>query len=271
MLNDQAGRHIDYLRISVTDRCNFRCVYCMPPGGIALKQHDEILSFERIAEVARAAAGLGISKIRLTGGEPLVRRGLPDLVALLAPIEGIGEVSMTTNGSLLFPETARALKRAGLARVNVSLDTLDAERFREITRGGEIVEAVAGIVAAREAGLDPVKVNMVVFDGTTPEEIDRMRGFCGANGLVLQTIRRFRLDGRPDESRCPHVCDRPLPCERCNKIRLTADGFLKPCLFDDHEIPVDFEDVEGSLRRAVREKPRRGTGCVSRSMNEIGG
>lgn len=271
MLMDPAGRRITYLRISVTDRCNFRCVYCMPPEGVVLKRHGDILSFERIVEVARVAASLGIDTFRLTGGEPLVRRGLPDLVAMLSAIDEAREVTMTTNGSLLTPETARALQAAGLSRVNISLDTLDADRFREITRGGDVAAVIAGIEAARKAGLGPIKINMVVFEDTAAGEIGELRRFCRERGLALQTIRHFRLEGRPDESRCPHVCDRPLPCEECNRIRLTADGRLKPCLLDDREIPVDFDDIAGSIRRAVEAKPRSGEGCGNRTMNEIGG
>src|SRR3989304_6120553 len=163
-ISDSFQRPINYLRISVTDRCNLRCVYCMPEEGVSLMAHRDILTYEEIYTVAKVAAGLGITKIRLTGGEPLVRLGLPDLVKMLAGIETIDDISMTTNGVLL-AQHAAALKKAGLRRVNVSLDTLKPERFNRITRCGTLEYTLAGIEAARSARLDPVKMNMVVMAG----------------------------------------------------------------------------------------------------------
>jgi len=169
-MQDTYRREISYLRISVTDRCNMRCVYCMPAGGVESVPHEEILSFEEIATVLKAAASLGVKKVRLTGGEPLVRRGLPDLVQVLASVPGIDDVAITTNGILLPPSIAR-LKEAGLRRVNVSLDTLRADRYREITRGGDLSKAWAGIHASLEAGLHPVKLNTVVLRGFNDDEV----------------------------------------------------------------------------------------------------
>ena len=159
-MKDSHGRTIDYLRISLTDRCNFRCVYCMPEDGVCQMGHDEILRIEEIERLVRVAAGIGIKSVRLTGGEPLVRKGVVGLVETLTGIPGIENVSMTTNGVLL-PRMIDDLKAAGLSRVNISLDTLDADQFRAITRVGNLDDTLAGIDAALEAGLNPVKVNAV--------------------------------------------------------------------------------------------------------------
>jgi cyclic pyranopterin phosphate synthase len=167
---DTYQRTINYLRISVTDRCNLRCVYCMPEGGISLMSHYDLLSYEEIITLVKAAAELGIDKVRLTGGEPLVRAGLSDLIKMIAEIETIKDISMTTNGMLL-AKYAAELKEAGLDRVNVSLDTLKPERFRQITRCGKLEDTLNGIEAALEAGLTPVKINMVVMAGVNDDEI----------------------------------------------------------------------------------------------------
>ena len=194
---DRFERPITYLRISVTDKCNLRCRYCMPPEGVPLRRHDELLTLEALAEAARAAVGLGVTKIRLTGGEPLVRRGIVELVRMIAAIEGLEHLGMTTNGTLLAPR-ARELRDAGLDSVNVSLDTLGPERYAEITRGGSIEEALAGIRAAGAAGL-PVKINMVVLGDTSQEEIGAMREYCASIGARLQLINHFELT-RPKDS-----------------------------------------------------------------------
>src|SRR5512133_726961 len=161
MATDAHGRRIDYLRISVTDRCNLRCVYCMPPDGVPWKAPDDILTFEEIERFAAVAAGEGISKIRLTGGEPLVRLGIVDHVRRLREMTGIEAIALTTNATLL-PRYATELAEAGLRRVNISLDTLDADVYAQITRGGKLDDALAGLEAAFEAGMDPVKLNVVV-------------------------------------------------------------------------------------------------------------
>ena len=156
-ITDRFGRVINYLRISVTDRCNYRCIYCMPEGGILLESHDNILKFEEIVEVVKVAVQNGISRIRLTGGEPLVRRDLPWLVQALASLQNIEEVSLTTNGSLL-SRYAQTLANAGLKRVNISLDTLDPQKFKTITRIGTFADAWDGIIAAESANLTPIKI-----------------------------------------------------------------------------------------------------------------
>jgi len=242
----------------------------MPAEGVALKRYDEILRYEEIEEIVRAAAELGINKIRLTGGEPLVKKNITFLVERIAAIGGITEVSMTTNGSLLTPSLAQALKRAGMARVNISLDTLDEKRFAAITRGGRIADVFQGIFAAREAGLDPIKINMVIFADTTGEEIEALRDFCGKHGLVLQTIKHFSLYDRKDPAGALSA-DRPPRCKDCNRLRITADGFIKPCLFSSDEVRIDLANIKKSLRQAALLKPESGHSCKNRTMCQIGG
>lgn len=266
---DRFERKIDYLRISVTDRCNHRCIYCMPQEGIVQKAPDQILSYEQIEQVAAVACSMGISKIRLTGGEPLVRRDIEHLVGRLAAIKGIAEVCMTTNGTLL-AGLADRLKKNGLRRVNISLDALDADRYRRITRGGVLRQALTGIDAALEAGFTPVKINMVILESTTEADVRQMQLFCRRRGLILQKIMQFSLYDRDDVS-SRFRTDRPPDCRGCNRLRLTADGFLKPCLFSEQEIAVDFDDIAGSLRQAVAAKPLSGRACRNRTMCQIGG
>jgi cyclic pyranopterin phosphate synthase len=170
MLVDHFGRQITYLRVSVTDRCNLRCVYCMPPEGVSWMPHEKILSFEEIARVVREAASLGVRKVRLTGGEPLIRRDLPDLVRLIAGTPGIEDISLTTN-ALLLERMAARLKEAGLHRINVSLDTLKADRFERITRGGSLDTVWRGLLAAERCGLMPIKINVVALRGVNEDEL----------------------------------------------------------------------------------------------------
>jgi cyclic pyranopterin phosphate synthase len=241
----------------------------MPHMPFVAKSHGDILSYEQMAAVAEVAAGLGITKVRLTGGEPLVRRDVEQLVGSLSAIEGIEEVCMTTNGTQL-GQMAPVLKKKGLSRVNISIDSLDAERYRKITGGGELGEALAGVDAAIAAGLVPIKINMVVLDDTAQDDIARMEEFCLKKGLKLQRIMQFSLYDRAQLSRRVFT-ERPPKCVDCNRLRLTADGFLKPCLFSDHEIRVDFGDIAGSIREAVAAKPENGSSCRGRFMNQIGG
>ncbi|MHB1127473.1 MAG: GTP 3',8-cyclase MoaA [Bacillota bacterium] len=186
-MKDSFNREINYLRISVTDRCNLRCQYCMPAEGIPLKKHDEILRLEEIALIARNAVKLGINRFRVTGGEPLVRLNVVKLVSYLADIPGVGDLSITTNGTLL-KLYARDLKTAGLQRVNVSLDTLDGEKFRRITRGGRIESVLEGLEAAVAAGLNPVKVNVVVMEGVNNTEIIDFARLARDRGLHVRFI-----------------------------------------------------------------------------------
>jgi len=269
LLLDRFNRRINYLRISVTDRCNHRCVYCMPEAPFVYKNHSEILSYEQIERLAKVAAKMGITKVRLTGGEPLVRKNVEQLVAKLAAIDGIDEVCMTTNGSLL-ADMAAKLKRSGLGRVNISIDSLDRDRYQKITRGGDLCQALAGVDAAIKAKLTPIKINMVILNDTTEEDVEKMKTFCEQRGVQLQKIMQFSLYDRADLSR-RFGTERPPKCSQCNRLRLTADGFLKPCLFSDNEIKVDFDDIGGSILEAAAKKPENGSSCRNRLMNEIGG
>jgi cyclic pyranopterin phosphate synthase len=263
---DLFGREITSLRISVTADCNLRCGYCAPVGGEPARPRRAALSNEQIGGAAAAAVSLGVRKIRLTGGEPLVRRDIVDLVALLSRIDGLSHLAMTTNGTLL-ARHVRQLKEAGLRSVNVSLDTLEPDRYREITRGGRIDDALDGITAALSQGL-PVKINMVVLPATTQEDIERMREFCGALGARVQLINLFDLS----REKCDTAgFDRPPLCAQCNRIRLTADGRLKPCLHSNTEVALDFARLEECMREAILAKPRHGGVCTNRSMVEIGG
>jgi cyclic pyranopterin phosphate synthase len=241
----------------------------MPGAAFVYKGHDSILSYEQIESLAKTAAKMGITKVRLTGGEPLVRKDIEQLVTKLAAIEGIDEVCMTTNGVLL-ADMAAKLKRSGLGRVNISIDSLDAERYRKITCGGDLRQAIVGVDAAIKAKLTPVKINMVILNDTTEKEIEAMKTFCEQRGLELQKIMQFSLYDRTDLSRRFHT-QRPPKCSGCNRLRLTADGFLKPCLFSDGEIKVNFNNIGESILEAVAKKPENGSSCRNRFMNQIGG
>lgn len=263
---DKFNRQISYLRISVTDKCNLRCTYCMPEEGVSEKLHEDMLSFEQIVEVVAVGVSLGLSKIRLTGGEPLVRRGIVDLVRMVKNVNGVEQVLMTTNGTKL-TEFAPKLANAGLDGVNVSLDTLDPDRFRKITRRGNIAEVLAGIDAAMANNL-PVKINMVVSDKTTNEENEAMQDFCRRKHLTLSRIRYFSIEMPKTDNQW---FDRPPRCDDCNRLRLLADGTLKPCLHSDCEIKLDLNDIKSSLISAIQSKPARGAACTNRNMIEIGG
>lgn len=266
---DQYNRQITYMRISVTDRCNLRCIYCMPAGGITLKSHTDILSYEGITEIIKSAACLGITKIRITGGEPLVRKDIECLVREIHQVNGITEITMTTNGVLL-EKKAKALKHAGLHRINISLDTIRPELYKKITRGGDINTVLRGIDAAKEAGFEKIKINTVVIKGVNDSFTHEMREFCSNHGLHLQRINHYILNGYRKDTRAIHL-ERPLPCSSCNRIRLTADGRLKPCLLSDIEIPVDPDNIESNLIKAITQKPEHGNACTTRGIWQIGG
>jgi cyclic pyranopterin phosphate synthase len=241
----------------------------MPENGIPLKAHRDILSYEQIVSIALEAVKMGFSKLRLTGGEPLVRKDLVLLVDRLSKIKGIREITLTTNGILL-PWTAPELKKAGLNRLNISLDTLNPETYRSLTRIGHLDDALRGIDAAINAGFQNTKINMVLIPGINTQEVDDLKIFCLKKGLKLQRINQYSLS-RLDRINRQHTSERPLDCSLCNRIRLTADGFLKPCLFSDIEIPVRMDHIAESLERAVLEKPECGSFCVSRGNWQIGG
>ena len=287
-LSDSFQRPINYLRISVTDRCNLRCIYCMPSDGVSLMSHTDILSYEEIYAVVLAAAELGIDKVRLTGGEPLVRSGLPELIQMLASIDTIDDIALTTNG-LLLGRYAAELKQAGLRRVNVSLDTLKQDRFEFITRrSGNLSDVLAGIEAARTAGLNPVKINVVVMAGINDDELldfaakTIYEGWhvrfielmlpVGVSTTAAQLVSvgdiRKRLKPLGELGPClPSVGNGPARyfrfphaegtigfitpvsehfCFHCNRLRLTSDGKLRPCLLSEDEI-----DLRGPLRSGV--------------------
>jgi cyclic pyranopterin phosphate synthase len=266
---DRFDRKIDYLRISVTDRCNLRCTYCMPEEGVPPRSHFDILSYEKMVAVAREAIGLGIKKIRLTGGEPLVRKEVLSLVKQLRQLQGLAELTLTTNGALL--ETmALPLKEAGIDRLNISLDTLIPSKYRELTRCGDIERVLQGVDAVIRARFRDTKINMVVIPGFNTDEVENMRAFCREKGFTLQRINHYSLSDIRSIDR-DYAAERPLKCSRCNRIRLTADGKLKPCLFSDLEIPLDFNNLKASLIEAIRSKPEAGTCNSSRPNWQIGG
>ena len=264
---DRFNRRINYLRISVTDRCNFRCVYCMPVEGVPLKSHAEILTFSEIADVVRVGAGMGLKKIRLTGGEPLVRKDLPELVKMIAAVAEIEEIALTTNGVFL-SQLAKPLKDAGLDRVNISLDTLDAEKFRKITRGGNLDDVLKGIDAATNTGLLPVKINFVRIPGENEADEKAVREFCAGKNLQLRFIRQMNLKtGEFD------AVDGGYGgiCEICNRLRLTADGYIVPCLHSGLRFNVREHGIEEAFRKAVEFKPEKGTGTETHEFSNIGG
>ena len=313
---DGEGRRIEYLRLSVTDRCNCRCAYCMPAGGVPMLGHADILSFEELAAVARAAAELGVRKVRLTGGEPLARRGVVDLVRMVAAVPGVDEVAMTTNATLLAP-VAGALREAGLSRLNVSLDTLRPDRYAKITRCGRLEDALAGFAAAREAGFSRTKVNCVLMGGVNDDEVADLAGlarneavdvrfielmpigpaagwprasFVAADAVLdaLPGLELLGRDGVAELYRMPGWAGRvglirPMShkfCDGCSRIRVTADGKLKPCLHSAAEIDLrglGHEGLLAALRAGIAAKPKyhlldEGRASDSaRDMNEIGG
>ncbi|RKX68843.1 molybdenum cofactor biosynthesis protein MoeA [candidate division TA06 bacterium] len=266
---DRFNREIYYLRISVTDRCNLRCYYCMPEHGVKRLRHDQILSYEQIIKIVKEAVKIGIKKIRLTGGEPLVRKGISYLIREIKKIDGINELTMTTNGVLL-ENMAFELKNAGLDRLNISLDTLDPEKYNEITRIGDIRRVFRGIDAVIKAGFKGTKLNMVLIPGKNDDEVEDMKEFCIKKGLLLQRINHYSLNNLNSINRL-YEAERPLPCSLCNRIRLTANGNFKPCLFSDLEIPIDFNNIIGTIEKAVINKPANGTHCFKRQNWQIGG
>ncbi len=262
---DAYGRTISYLRVSVTDRCNLRCTYCMPADGVTLLRHEDILSFEAIADVARGAVAMGITKVRLTGGEPLARRGIVTLVEMLGAIDGLADLAMTTNGVLL-ARYADDLARAGLDRVNVSLDTTDPQRFAELTRGGDVAVVLEGIAAARRAGLTPIKLNCVV--GPCNGDADLVREYGRTHGYEVRTIRLMDFEaGRFSVVEGGSGGD----CPNCTRLRLSSDGHIRPCLFSDVAFDVRELGPAEAIRRAVAAKPEAGGPCSHNWMHGIGG
>jgi cyclic pyranopterin phosphate synthase len=333
-LKDDFQREIDYLRLSITDRCNLRCVYCMPPDGIVPSMHKEILRYEEIIRIVGIGAGLGVKKVRLTGGEPLTRKNVSFLISSLKKIPGIEDLSMTTNGTLL-EKCAQELADAGLDRVNISLDSFNADRYREITRGGSLDAVLRGISAAEKAGLRPVKINMVPIRGVNDDEVAdfarltltseyhvRFIEFMpsGDNDYwnperyisteelkkIMESVgplapvhirkngpsRYFSLQGAKGVVGFISAVTHHF-CADCNRLRLTSDGKLRPCLFSETEIDLKTAlrnggsdaEIERLLRLAIKVKPeghnmadtlaRKGplalSGRQRRPMAKIGG
>ena len=322
-LSDSFQRPIDYLRISVTDRCNLRCIYCMPAEGIRMISHDDILSYEEIYTVAEAAAGLGINKIRITGGEPLIRAGLPELIRMLAEINAIDDISLTTNGTLL-AQHASELKSAGLRRVNISLDTLKPDKFKRITRVGNLDDVLEGIEVASSVGLSPIKINTVVMSGINDDELIDFANKTNNDGWHVRFIEYMPLGEHANKSSlvsvneirqrlavlgelepCSFKGNGPakyfrIPqtkgtigfitpvtehfCFRCNRLRLTADGKLRPCLLSEDETDlrqplrsgISSAQLKKLIKKAVVSKPlhhRLAEGHVpqDRSFSQVGG
>lgn len=333
-MKDSHGRTIDYLRISLTDRCNLRCIYCMPDEGVEQMSHEDILRIEEIEEAVRVAATMGITRVRLTGGEPLVRKGVVDLIRSIKNTPGIEHIAMTTNGVLL-PRMADELKEAGLSRVNISLDTLDPAQFSMITRRGKLEDALAGIRAALDVGFDPVKINAVTVrslnqnylafaklsienplhvrfieympvgessgssgcgwgkEDVVPSEelieiIDERAQAEGLGALIPAggarpegwgPARYYTFEGALGTVGFISPLSRHF-CSECNRLRLTADGKLRPCLFSDVEFDLrdalranDTEAAKAVFAEALGAKPDDHHDKVGteRGMSQIGG
>lgn len=317
-MHDCYGRRINYLRISVTDLCNLRCKYCMPEKGIPQKKHQEILRNEDIERIVKAAARLGCDKVRLTGGEPLVRKGLIDLIRNLGKIEAIKDMGLTTNGILL-KKYADDLKKAGLTRVNISIDSLDRSKYADITRGGNIDDVLEGIRAVKEAGLEPLKINTVLIGNYNDDEIEDFVALTEQENIEVRFIelmpfgeasswdkehfisntevltkvqslipvaqkkqggvaRYYKLPGAKGKVGLISPISNHF-CNFCNRIRITADGKLKPCLHSNVELDIKNynENMEQFLIDGIKAKPLKhqinnvSFEPVLRNMNEIGG
>lgn len=318
-MTDGYGRKIEYLRMSVTDACNLRCAYCMPEEGMRVCPCKSAMSADEFIEIAAASAELGINKLRITGGEPLLRGDIVGLARELGKIEGIEDISMTTNATLLAP-MAEDLYKAGIHRINISLDTLDAKKYEDMTRGGKLSDALEGLRAAMYAGMRPVKLNAVLIGGFNDTEIETLAELTRAYPIELRFIELMpightscfpesayipdsvvlqKLPGlEPVESaphsvarlyKLPHAQGRiglisPLSnhfCAECNRLRLTADGCLKPCLHSAEEIPVrglHGAELRSAILTAVSHKPEMHVELSAtersqsqRSMYRIGG
>jgi cyclic pyranopterin phosphate synthase len=327
LLADSFDRPITYLRVSVTDKCNLRCVYCMPESGLPWLHRDEILSYEEIVEIVRAAASVGVRAIRLTGGEPLVRRDLYRLVEGIARIEGIDDIALSTNAVLL-EEQAGRLAQAGLRRVNVSLDTLQPQRFERLAKRTGLESVLRGIDAAIVAGLAPIKLNCVVLRGENDDELEAFAALTKDREIFVRFIEVMPVHENLGLSRDAYISSdeilervaaigdlRPVPgpvgngparyfaydgapgavgvisplshdyCERCNRVRLSADGRLQLCLFGDQHIDLRTPLRNGAstaelgelLRSSMTIKPERHhlklgeASSRMRAFSEIGG
>jgi GTP 3',8-cyclase len=264
---DRFNRKINYLRISVTDRCNLRCRYCMPEEGVGYIPHKDILTFEEIREVVAVAVPLGIDKIRLTGGEPLVRKDIVELVRMIATVDGVKDLAMTTNGMQL-ERFAAPLAEAGLHRINISLDTVDPEKYAHITRGGDIRKVFAGIEAARKAGLSPIKINCVINTNSDEPDALAVKAYCLEHGLQARFISQMDLEtGHFGIVEGGSGGD----CRHCNRLRLTSNGMMKPCLFSNMEYNVRSMGIRQAIELALGAKPEKGSVNLSNCFHNIGG
>ena len=266
VIRDAYQRPITYLRISVTDKCDLRCVYCMPAQGVPHLRHEDVLTFEEIARVVEVAVGMGVTKVRITGGEPLVRRGIVTLVEMLGGMKGIQDLAMTTNGQRL-ADFAGALAEAGLHRVNISLDATDPARYAEITRGGDVNNVFRGIRAAAAAGLSPVKINCVVEDSPDEQDARDVAAFGREAGLEVRFIRRMHLSTGVFSQ---VIGGSGGDCACCNRLRLTCNGMIRPCLFSNLAFSVRDLGAAEAIRQAVAAKPQCGDTSAS-LFNVIGG
>ena len=317
-MTDKLGREITYLRISVTDKCNLRCRYCMPENGVCKKSHSDMLTEEEIITAVEAAAALGITKVRITGGEPLIKKNIVSICRRVAAVKGIEEVCLTTNGVFL-PELAKPLKEAGVKRINLSLDTLQPDKFSYITRVGKLDDFYAGLDAALKAGFEKIKINAVLIGGFNDDEIVALAELTKKYPVDMRFIELMPMydGGEFDEKayipykkvleqlleavpvtldggvaklyRLPEAQGNiglisPVSahfCGECNRIRLTADGRVKPCLHSADEYSLKGLDLEGMkavLKTAIENKPawHGDLDAVHRSragrnMNQIGG
>ena len=263
---DRFGRKINYLRISVTDRCNQRCYYCMPKSGITLINHEDILSYEEIFKITEEFVKMGINKVRLTGGEPLVRRGIISLVKMLSKIEEIKDLSMTTNGVLL-SEYAEDLKKNGIDRLNVSLDSINPKTYQKITNTDRLHDVLMGLKIAKEIGFNPIKINCVVKKSSNEKDALEVSKFADKNGFDIRFIRMMDIE---KGEFWPVKGGNGGICKNCNRLRLTSDGRLFPCLFSNISFSVKELGVSNAVNLAVNHKPESGK-AASNKFYALGG
>jgi len=264
---DRFNRPINYLRVSVTDRCNLRCTYCMPAEGIEMMEHSDILRFHEIVDTVKYAVSVGVDKVRITGGEPLVRKGIVDLVSMIAKIEGIKDLGMTTNGVLL-TDFAQDLADAGLQRVNISLDTMNPVTYNKITRIGDINQVFKGIEAAKKAGLTPIKINCVIKKSADEPDAVEVAKFCEENNLHIRYIKEMNL-----ETGSFSLVEGGTGgnCSICNRLRLTANGDIMPCLFSDLRFNIRELGIEKAFEQALGKKPKSGHIASNSQFYNVGG
>ena len=317
-MKDSFAREITYLRLSVTERCNLRCRYCMPEEGVCKKRHEEMLTEDEMIQAVEAAAALGMWKLRVTGGEPLVKKNILSICRRASAVEGIKEVCLTTNGTLL-PRLAKPLREAGVDRLNISLDTLNAEKYAYITRQGSLEDALCGIEAGFDAGFDKIKINAVLIGGFNDDEITDLAALTMRYPVDMRFIELMPMYDNEEFGPKAYVPGRAvlaalpeaepagsdggvaalykLPgaqgniglisavsnhfCAACNRIRLTADGKLKPCLHSAQEYNIKglgYDEMLETMRQAIQAKPAchlplsaKEHSEAGRSMNQIGG